>query len=115
MSDLKERIEKLLRSLGQTADDVADSLRARRITGYREDGCNCPIANLIKAEIPEAREGDWTEVDNPWLVTNDRVTTPAGPVDTTLAVAEFIGAFDHGYELALDPDDIRPFSDLEER
>lgn len=112
-ADLKERIEKLLRSLGQTPDDVADRLRARRITGVREDGCDCPIARLIKAEIPESR-GDWKVPGNEWLVTSGQVGFPGGHVDTPLAVDEFITVFDLGLDLAEDVDDRRPYSDLEE-
>lgn len=110
--DLKERIETLLRSLGQTPDDVADSLRARGITGVPESGIDCPIANLLKEEIPEARDADWSHPDDPWLVTHNCVTTSAGPVHTPAAVDEFITVFDDG-----DPDSDeadRPYWDLEE-
>lgn len=114
MSDLKTRVEELLRSLGTTADEVADSLRARRMYGLRDEGCDCPVANLLKAEIAEARTGTWGNWGNEqtWLVTRDFIHTPEGDLPTPGPVSGFISLFDNGRNgVSFE----RPYSDLEER
>jgi hypothetical protein len=93
--DLKERIEAMLAGLGDTADAVADSLRAKGIKGNASDGESCPVANLITAEFPEASNGAWG-VEDEWWVEAAYVRTPEGRVSTPPAVKEFIAAFDDG-------------------
>jgi hypothetical protein len=114
--DLKERIDRMLLGLGDTADAVADSLRARNLSGLREDGCHCPIANLIRAEFEAAREGhgarwqpggDTDEGD--WFVCSTTINTPDGNFIPPRAIAEFITAFDNGVDRE------GPYQDLEER
>jgi len=58
MTQLKEIISSKLAELGNTADAVADSLRALGITGRVGDGANCPIANYIKTLLPELADSD---------------------------------------------------------
>lgn len=80
-----------LASLGETADEMAASLRAAGITGIRENGEACPLAvylrregfrdlNVTRAQIEDARarfgvEGRWR-------------------MDTPPPAEEFIGRFD---------------------
>lgn len=111
MSTLKERVEVLLRSLGDTADEVADSLRARSIKGTRDDGCKCPIAKVIAAEIPESSGAEWDDEDGKWFVSQGYVRTPAGDLWPPAAVSEFIEIFDDFGISSDDPE--RPYWDLE--
>lgn len=104
MSDLKERVEVLLNSLGDDADAVAASLRMDGIKGHRDDGCACPIAMLLANAIPEATY--WNS-DNGWFVDLASVRWPAGAgeyedIDPPLAVRRFIDAFDAGRYPELD-------------
>lgn len=97
MSDVKNRISALLASLGDTADEVAESLRARKIRGGC-DGGSCPIANLIRAEIPEAGEADWYDVPECgswWWVQTTFVEAPhCGVIGIPTPVVDFIRAHD---------------------
>jgi hypothetical protein len=114
VSDLKTRVEELLTSLGDSPEAVADSLRAKGIKGNRDDGCECPIANIITAEFPEARDGaDWSDNTGAWFVTHGYIRTPAGEIDPGSAVAEFIQVFDDG--VFVDGHVEHPYEDLEER
>lgn len=118
MSDLKERIEKMLAGLGDTADAVAESLRARGLSGDRGDGCNCPVAMLVRVEFEEARESNGAEWCTngaayqgmrKWFVCSTFIETPESTVcPLPEAVEEFIRMFDDGY------DGSRPYCDLED-
>ncbi len=91
--DLKERIEELLKSLGDDADGVAATLHGQDIVGHREDCWHCPIANLIARRVPGADR--WKQEE--WSVSDEYIKIPGRvkvyPPD---AVAAFIGAFDGG-------------------
>lgn len=102
--DLKERIEKMLAGLGDSGFQVAEALEARGVTGFREDCTSCPVANLIKSEVPalvDAAQEDFG-------VTDEYVRLPSGErVDLPPAIAEFVHDFDNGRYLELvDPDDL---------
>ena len=101
--DLKERVSTLIGSLGTSGWKVAETLQARGVTGWREDCTSCPVANLIKAEVPETV--DLTQED--FGVTDEYVRLPGGErVDLPEPVAEFVRDFDGGRYLDLvDPDD----------
>lgn len=100
--DLKERIEKLLASLGPDAGAVAESLRDKRITGARMTGDSCPIATLLKTEIADLDgvrwgwdwddDGGWGPKDYYCDVTYTYV--PGGTVEHPPPVQDFIAAFD---------------------
>lgn len=113
--DLKERIEKMLAGLGDTADAVADSLRAKGIKGNSTDGECCPIANLVSAEFPEAAKGVWGAEDDWWVETH-YVRTPDGLVPTPEPVCEFITTFDDGVVAFFEDagtETVWPYADLE--
>lgn len=99
-ADLKTRVEELLRSLGDSPDAIYGELMGRGIEGLREDGCQCPIASLIKSEFAEAADDEnWLHPQDAgenggWIVYRDRVWTPGGSFETPWAVAEFIRLFD---------------------
>jgi hypothetical protein len=98
MSDLQERVKELLDSLGETADEVADFLRSRGITGTPEDPCFCPIANLIKVEIPEAADSFLWDTDDEvagFFVCRNYVKAPDGEITPPHPVAQFIFEFDN--------------------
>lgn len=114
--DLKERIEVMLAGLGDTADAVADSLRAKGITGLRDNGCNCPIARLIQDEVPEAARpaAEWDDQTGMWFVGLAHIRTPAGDIDVSPPIAEFIEVFDNGRGgTAFEPGEY-PYADLDE-
>jgi hypothetical protein len=117
-ADLRERIETLLGSLGETADEVAESLRRRGIKGAPECGDRCPIAMLIRQEVPQSVNDEWRSpmaVDGAWFVERTRTTTPDGPVNNPPAVEAFIRFFDDGMDVR-DGERLsveRPYSDLE--
>lgn len=101
--DLKERIERMLAGLGDSGFRVAEALEARGVTGFREDCNSCPVANLLKSEVPalvDAAQEDFG-------VNDEYVRLPdGGRVDLPDAVAEFVHDFDNGRYLELvDPDD----------
>lgn len=50
MSAREDGIRAALAKLGETADDMAESLREAGITGIREDGEACPLANYLRRE-----------------------------------------------------------------
>jgi hypothetical protein len=112
--DLKERIERMLAGLGDTADAVADSLRAKGIKGNICDGECCPISNVLTAEFPEAAAGSWGSEDD-WWVEVGHIRTPAGFVSTPPAVKEFIAVFDDGVVEYVEEDGgdlVWPYADL---
>lgn len=113
--DLKERIEALLAGLGDTADAVADSLRAKGIKGNRDDGCECPVANLIYAEVEESHGGNWSDSAGGWFVSGAYIRTPDGDIDPPRAVTEFIEAFDNGSGDIWSEGHEWPYEDLEDR
>jgi hypothetical protein len=114
--DLKERIEQMLARLGDTADAVADSLRAKGIKGDTTDGECCPIANALSAEFPEAANGVWGSENGDWWVESAYIRTPAGRVYTPGPVKEFIRVFDDGvviYDDDFGDDTVWPYADLQ--
>lgn len=119
--DLKERIEELLRSLGDNPDAVYGELMGRGITGTQDDGTCCPIAQLIRAEVPEANDDEsWLHPSDlgqapGWFVERRQVWTPDGAVLAPAPVSEFIAVFDDGIGIDHDGQPICPYGDLEAR
>jgi hypothetical protein len=109
MTGVRDRVKDLLDSLGATADEVANSLRTRGISGTPEDPCHCPIANLIRSVFPESDAQGWTydpDGDPGWFVSGTEVWTCDGRIKPPYPVAEFIEHFD-GYPASLRYDDLR--------
>ena len=96
-SDLTSTIAATLAGLGNTADAVADQLRARAIKGVRNDECNCPIARLLLT-LPGV---DQVEVGP--LSADIYPTGVYWPVEVDLpeAATAFIDHFDEGVYLDL--------------
>ncbi len=99
MSDVIDhdtRITELLTGLGDTADAVADRLRALGIKGPRWDSCRCPVAKLLHTNgYPNV------EVDNGWTWPDGSLDNLIPEVRTPAAVGEFIQHFDKGDYLDL--------------
>ena len=107
MSAIADQVRVLLESLGDTPDQVADTLRARGITGFPEDPTYCPIANLIKAEVPAAANQDlWTYDlgDEGYFVCMSYVQIfgESDELRPPMPVKKFIAAFDGLDEAYLD-------------
>jgi hypothetical protein len=81
--------------LGDTADKVADTLRAKGIKGWRRSSCACPVAKvLIAAGYPDV------EVDAGW-VWPESTRTDDFCVTVPKPVSNFIIRFDEGVYLDL--------------
>lgn len=103
-----DHIRDLLAHLGDTPDAVANSLRLRGFVGVRDDGCNCPVANYLRAHGVD--EVNVTRTD----IADDR-TVGVHPgywsMPTPGPIAEFIEAFDNACkydDLAVDDFDEVP-------
>jgi hypothetical protein len=46
--ELRRQITNALFALGNTGDEVANTLRARHIKGMRKDPCLCPVAQYLR-------------------------------------------------------------------
>lgn len=107
-----EDLTAALVSLGTTKDEVADSLRAARIKGDREECHSCPVAEWLKGRfnlpdrnIEPSVNSDWVSLEDPSLLEDISISSP-------VAVEEFVRAFDD----RLYPDlDNNPDPDDEER
>lgn len=89
-----EKIRLTLESLGADPDAVARTLNERGIRGRRSNGCNCPIAELLKREVLETA-GQWGP--HGYWVTTFHVDFPDGtqsPVPDP--VGDFVEMFDAG-------------------
>lgn len=84
-----------LAELPDTADGIADRMRALGIKGKRQDDYCCPIANFLMGKgFEEACVGEsWIEVCD-----DDSGSEEA---DTPPAVSEFVSRFDAGVYLDL--------------
>jgi hypothetical protein len=100
-TSLPDQVEAALSGLGNTADEVADRLRALGIKGIRDDAACCPIARLLESAL-----GAGIAV----CVGNFSITIlgPLGPgglgfeiEDAPDAVREFISRFDDSVYLDL--------------
>jgi hypothetical protein len=94
------RISDCLKSLGNTADEVAESLRKQGIKGIVASSCHCPILNAIYTACPDYWSGlriiNGSKHGDHWSYTatlNDcQITDPTLPQP----VMDFIGEFDSG-------------------
>lgn len=97
---IAEKIQLAVESLGSTADEVAETLRARGINGRRDSGCDCPVARFIRSEVPETA-GNWN-IAGYWMdgeyvqLPQSRFALPFARVDLPDPVADFVLAFDGG-------------------
>jgi hypothetical protein len=95
MNDLTSRLDALLSGLGDTADKVADSLKAKAIQGVRN---TVRILNPIVRFLQDALHESGVGLD---MVTpgNLRARAPDGTISNTLLpqpVLDFLARFDQG-------------------
>lgn len=95
--DHEAAVAKLLADLGDTADAVADRLRALGIKGKQAWACACPVANYLvrngyEGAVFSAEEYAIPNPDDVWNVLTGRTPQPVGL---------FIDRFDEGVYLDL--------------
>lgn len=94
------RVSEYLKSLGNTAEDVAMSLRAQGIKGKKLSRNHCPILNGIYKACPDYWTGlrivNGRKIDGKWYY--HATLDDAQIMDPTLPepVMQFIGEFDEG-------------------
>lgn len=121
---ISEKIKAALESLGDTADEVADTLRVLGCHGESGDTEKCPVARFVMS-VAEREGWDWQSVNVFDIRTfiwaerrhgqiNDvdaeefyNLAAPTGSrlacrIDNPSAVAAFINAFDNGCYRDLD-------------
>ena len=88
---VEERLKPALKELGTSAKKVAESLKAKKIKGYRSEGDSCPIAVLVKKTFKSA---EYITVDG------ESIDVCVGGSDYFIkppaAVRKFIERFDAG-------------------
>lgn len=88
----RAHIQRLIADLGNSGREVADSLRLRSHVGVREEGCQCPVANYLRAHGVDGVVVTKTDIeddhDEQWC-NPDRWSMP-----TPAPIAEFIREFD---------------------
>ncbi len=94
--DHEAAVARLLADLGDTADAVADRLRALGIKGKHRHSYECPVAKLLHANgYPDV------EVDNGWTWPDGSTDNAIPEVANPAPVGEFIQRFDAGVYLDL--------------
>lgn len=98
-----DEVREYLLSLGKTPDQVAETLQAQGIKGYRASADSCPLAKALNAHYGEGVQA---------FVTHTDVTLACDPVGldgndehmivNPLQVADFISLFDSGKYPELD-------------
>lgn len=91
-TDLASTVLILLDSLGDTADKVADNLRARNIKGVQKSECGCPIARLLLKDPGIAQ----VEVGAFYLTIYPSGDDGIVEIEVPRAVSDFIWYFDRG-------------------
>ena len=81
-----------LRELGQTADEVAASLRAEGCIGIRNDVVLSPVAKYINCAVPQILV-PIVSTNHITVITHERTTVE---VPLPQAVVEFLAAFNDG-------------------
>jgi hypothetical protein len=76
----------ILNGMGKTADEVADFLKAKGITGMKRESAHCPVANYLVSQGGDPRAIIYSHYVPPF---DEDITTP-------LPVFDFIITFDEG-------------------
>lgn len=90
-------LSEALAKLGNTPEEVRDTLKVKGIKGIPKDCCRCPVANYLLAEGFKDPGVDGLEV---CYYDGSECTT----INTPQPIREFIGNFDYqkeGYECLL--------------
>lgn len=94
------KVSEYLKSLGNTADEVAASLRQQGVKGLKESKCKCPIINAIYKACPDYWPGlmiiNGRKYEGHWwyyaTLDDDQIIDPQLPQP----VMDFIGEFNQG-------------------
>lgn len=86
MKPTAAHLTNLLERLGNTAEEVAESLRAKSCTGYPRASFSCPVANYLREQLPDTTVSVGSGSS---LAGSQRVRSPSG-------VSDFVRAFDNG-------------------
>jgi hypothetical protein len=87
--EVATQVTALQKELGNTRDEVADTLAELGVTGRPDSSNRCPIANYLRDRLPDVRDIDVSAEE----ITIDFETY----IDVTDPVAGFISDFDQGY------------------
>jgi hypothetical protein len=92
VSNVQQRLKKLLNKLGDNKTEVADSLKASNCIGVKSSLESCPVANYVRASIafPGKVYADQDTVD----VIDPTDGTILASTSTPLQIAQFMTAFD---------------------
>lgn len=82
-----KQLERFLRGMGKTADDVTALLRANEVKGVPTDPFRCAVAGFVEGALGVSVVVDHFAVTLPWV----RASAP-----TTEAICRFITQFDRG-------------------
>lgn len=96
-ADVITQVEQTLAALGERADDVADSLRAKAIKGVRMDDTDCPLARLL-LQVPGVEQ---VEVGSFSITLYPSGTDGTFKVGLPAPVSQFAWWFDQGLYLDL--------------
>ncbi len=95
MTGVADEVRELLARFNTA--DLADRLVRLGIRGRTGDTCECPIARLIRSQVPAAADpGLWGDEPGQFAVGIARVQTPEGSVPMPPRVVSFVAAFDMG-------------------
>ena len=86
----------LVHGLGTTAEEVATTLREKKIRGYPELDEACPVAQYLSKELSTKDELVNVHVGSGAVVIIPKEMKGAFHFDTQPWIADFIHAFDHG-------------------
>lgn len=88
-SPINDKITTLLAKLGNTADEIAQSLEVKGITGCQSVSHSCPLAIYLQDELPPGYIDVCAEVT--WFNSTEIGTR----IINSTAVSKFIRNFDH--------------------
>lgn len=107
-----DKVLELLRELGDSPEEIAQSLQARGIQGVRNASCSCPLALYLRSKgYPYARvhvryteddiTGDDSEEVESALVEGALPSDSRERVEIPTVFAKFVESFDNGLYPAL--------------
>lgn len=93
-------VKEYLKSLGDTAEQVAESLRSHGVKGVVASKCHCPILNAIYKACPDYWSGleivNGSKNGDHWYYTATLDDAQIMDPDLPQPVMDFIGEFDSG-------------------
>src|ERR1044072_6415942 len=87
--DTRDEVHEALRNLGETSDEIAMQMRAKKVKGVPKKDTSCPIAHYLANEFPALRfkvQTYYVEVHNSSILI----------IDNPIPVRTFVRRFDNG-------------------